>query len=45
MGIERLCAILMEQDNLRDVTMFPLMKPQHEKSETSENEILTTSYE
>ena len=27
MGIERLCAILLEQDNLRDVTMFPLMKP------------------
>ena len=31
MGIERLLAILTEQDNLRDVVFFPLMKP--EKSE------------
>jgi lysyl-tRNA synthetase class 2 len=27
MGLERLLAILTEQDNLRDVVMFPLMKP------------------
>jgi len=27
MGIERLLAILTEQDNLRDVVFFPLMKP------------------
>ena len=34
MGIERLLAILTEQDNLRDVVFFPLMKP--EKSEEPE---------
>lgn len=32
MGLERILAILTEQDNLRDVVMFPLMKP-----ETNEN--------
>jgi lysyl-tRNA synthetase class II len=26
MGIERIVAILMEQDNLRDCVLFPLMK-------------------
>lgn len=29
MGIERIIAILTQQDNLRDVVMFPLMKPVH----------------
>ena len=28
MGIERFLAILTEQDNLRDVVLFPLMKPE-----------------
>lgn len=28
MGLERLLAILTEQENLRDVVMFPLMKPE-----------------
>ncbi len=28
MGLERILAILTEQDNLRDVVMFPLMKPE-----------------
>lgn len=32
MGLERLCAVLMEQDNLRDVVMFPLMKKEKEMS-------------
>jgi len=27
MGIERVLALLTQQDNLRDVFMFPLMKP------------------
>ncbi|MBQ7074604.1 hypothetical protein IJM86_06260 [bacterium] len=27
MGLERILTILTEQDNLRDVIMFPLMKP------------------
>jgi lysyl-tRNA synthetase class 2 len=27
MWIERIVAILTEQDNLRDVVMFPIMKP------------------
>lgn len=26
MGLERILAILTQQDNLRDVVMFPLMK-------------------
>lgn len=29
MGIERIIAILTQQDNLRDVVMFPLMKPEN----------------
>ena len=32
MGLERILAILTEQDNLRDVVMFPLMKLRNEKS-------------
>ena len=28
MGLERILAILMQQDNLRDVVLFPLMKPE-----------------
>jgi lysyl-tRNA synthetase class 2 len=27
MGIDRLCALLTNQDNLRDVVLFPLMRP------------------
>lgn len=27
MGIDRLCALITNQDNLRDVVLFPLMKP------------------
>jgi aspartyl-tRNA synthetase len=27
MGMERILTILTEQDNLRDLIMFPLMKP------------------
>ncbi len=37
MGIERLLAILTEQDNLRDVILFPLMKPET-KDTTEHNE-------
>lgn len=33
MGIERLLAILTEQDNIRDVVMFPLMKAQTKQKE------------
>jgi lysyl-tRNA synthetase class 2 len=36
MGIERLLAILTEQDNLRDVVFFPLMKPEAKKDDTEE---------
>jgi len=32
-GLERLFAILTQQDNIRDVVMFPLMKPATDKSE------------
>jgi hypothetical protein len=28
MGIDRLCALLTNSDNLRDVVLFPLMKPE-----------------
>ena len=31
MGIDRLLTILTQQDNLRDVVLFPLMKPKEEK--------------
>lgn len=33
MGLERILAILTEQDNLRDVVMFPLMKVKKDSSE------------
>jgi len=33
MGLERILAILCEQDNLRDVVMFPLMKPRSTSAE------------
>lgn len=36
MGIERLLAIITEQDNIRDVVMFPLMKPEKKEGETEE---------
>jgi lysyl-tRNA synthetase class II len=39
MGIERLLAILTEQDNLRDVVMFPLMKPRNNESKNDEHTI------
>lgn len=29
MGIDRMIALLTQQDNLRDIVMFPLMKPEH----------------
>ncbi len=39
MGLERILAILTEQENLRDVVMFPLMKPENgEKGESEEKE-------
>lgn len=36
MGLERILAILTEQDNLRDVVMFPLMKPEKNNEDTEE---------
>lgn len=33
MGIDRVVALLMQQTNLRDVVLFPLMKPTHGKQE------------
>jgi len=29
MGIDRILALLTEQTNIRDVIMFPMMKPEH----------------
>jgi lysyl-tRNA synthetase, class II len=36
MGIERIIAILTQQDNLRDVVMFPLMKPDNQGAKMPE---------
>lgn len=36
MGIERIIAILTQQDNLRDVVMFPLMKPDNQGTKMPE---------
>ena len=38
-GLERILAILTQQDNIRDVVMFPLMKAEkNEEEENSEKE-------
>lgn len=36
MGLERILAILTEQDNLRDVVMFPIMKPEQNNEEKTD---------
>lgn len=38
MGLERILAILTEQDNLRDVIMFPLMKARNQSWDESKEE-------
>ncbi len=38
MGLERILAILTEQDNLRDVVFFPLMKPLNTNEDEDEHE-------
>lgn len=38
MGLERILAILTEQENLRDVIMFPLMKAKNNNSEAEKTE-------
>ena len=38
MGLERILAILTEQDNLRDVIMFPLMKAKNQSSDDVKEE-------
>jgi lysyl-tRNA synthetase, class II len=35
MGIDRFCALLSDQDNLRDVVLFPLMRPDGESQATA----------
>jgi|GEM_PF-3162682 len=32
MGVDRIIALITQQDNLRDVVMFPLMKPEYKKT-------------
>lgn len=44
MGIERLLAILCEQDNIRDVVMFPLMKPEKKAEEMEICEMDVAAY-
>jgi lysyl-tRNA synthetase class 2 len=36
MGVDRIVALLTQQTNLRDVVLFPLMKPQHEQQTGSD---------
>jgi lysyl-tRNA synthetase class 2 len=36
MWLERILAILTQQDNLRDVVMFPIMKPEQNSEENEE---------
>jgi predicted hydrolase (HD superfamily) len=35
MGIDRIVALLTAQDNLRDVVLFPMMKPEHKREESA----------
>lgn len=37
MGVDRIVALLTQQTNLRDVVLFPLMKPLHSNSVLNEN--------
>jgi len=41
MGLERILAILTQQENLRDVIMFPLMKPQQGEQQAIPNPAAT----
>jgi hypothetical protein len=43
MGLERILAILTQQENLRDVIMFPLMKPQQGEQQAAPNPAATQS--
>lgn len=47
MGIDRMIALLTQQDNLRDVVMFPLMKPENNQTiwggDTNETEDMAVS--
>ena len=36
MGIDRFCALICNQDNLKDVVLFPLMKPEATKDTTDD---------
>lgn len=41
MGIERILCLLMGQDNLRDMVLFPLMKSEGKKEETKKKDATT----
>ena len=43
MGVDRIVALLTQQGNLRDVVLFPLMKPLEEKSMKSKKSTTSTS--
>jgi lysyl-tRNA synthetase class 2 len=45
MGIDRIVALLTQQSNLRDVVLFPLMKPEHAESseQSSVNDVSITA--
>lgn len=43
MGVDRIVALLTQQPNLRDVVLFPLMKPQHELHRMTDSLLKATS--
>ncbi len=43
MGVDRIVALLTQQTNLRDVVLFPLMKPLEAKKESAEKKVAVSS--
>ena len=42
MGIERIFALLMQEENLREVVMFPMMKPLGDDDSKKQKTMLAT---